>query len=452
MNPIQTGRFIRQQRQRLNLSQSKLAEMLCVEPQTVSKWERGLGMPDYDNIDKLREIFGCTLSEILEPCFEDEGDSAAEDERNEGSETNLPVIIEVIGEEERNSKKRSFRILDFLSKKKIKELLERMFGYEYANTYNESFLFKNVLKRRSKEQYETTLTQGMFRGKTSHSVIGLEAPWLYLKLFFFLLICAGIAFIPAAMGLPMPFVIIGGLFSALPLMMFLFESNFARNLSLVDVLGMFTVGGLCSIALTLITTPTYPIGKFLSSVVLAPVIEELAKALLVVIFVAKAKPKNMLTGLLIGFSVGAGFSFFENIHYAYNISILGAFTGDVEFMLYGPIGNIILRTLNDFVMGHHYWTAIFGAVYVLFKKKAEFNLGELFQGKVLLSLLFSMLLHATWNGSSFLSIPFFPFLLQTLVCVLSVTSLIVLINIGIAQARILGILEDYQNEHSDKGA
>ena len=54
--------------------------------------------------------------------------------------------------------------------------------------------------------------------------------------------------------------------------------------------------------------------------------------------------------------------------------------------------------------------------------------------------------------SAFLSIPFFPFLLQALVCVLSVASLILLINIGIAQARIMGILEDYQNEHSDKGA
>ena len=65
MNPINTGRFIRMQRKKLNLSQSALAAMLFVEPQTVSKWERGLGMPDYDNLDKLREIFACSLSDIL---------------------------------------------------------------------------------------------------------------------------------------------------------------------------------------------------------------------------------------------------------------------------------------------------------------------------------------------------------------------------------------------------
>ena len=75
MNPIDTGRFIREQRKKLNLSQSKLAEMLCVEPQTVSKWERGLGMPDYDNVNRLKEIFGCTLSEILEPTFEEEAEN-----------------------------------------------------------------------------------------------------------------------------------------------------------------------------------------------------------------------------------------------------------------------------------------------------------------------------------------------------------------------------------------
>ncbi|MBQ8392981.1 MAG: PrsW family intramembrane metalloprotease [Clostridia bacterium] len=452
MNPIDTGRFIREQRKKLNLSQSKLAEMLCVEPQTVSKWERGLGMPDYDNLDKLREIFGCTLSEILEPVFNDEEGKIPEASEEKDTVTNLPILVDIIDDnQEIPRKKKRFRLFDFLNKKKISATLEKMFGYEYANTYSKKFLFKNIFKKRSREECETTLTQGMFKSRMNHNVIGLEAPWLYMRLFFFMLICSGISLVLAIVGLnPMPFVIIGGLCSVLPLMMFLFESNFARNLSIIDVGKMFTIGGLCSIILTVITSYLYPSNEIIIAVIFAPVFEEIFKVMVVIFFVALIKPTNMLTGLLIGFSVGAGFSFFENVHYAYNIAIECAIYGDEIIALIGSIFTIIFRTFYEFVMGHHYWTAIFGGIYVLFKKNAKFNFKELFQWRVMLSLLFQMVLHAMWNGASCLYIPIVPFIMKALVCVCSVGSLIVLINIGIAQTRILGIWEDYRSEHKDE--
>jgi transcriptional regulator with XRE-family HTH domain len=281
MNSIDTGRFIRIQRKKLNLSQSKLAEMLCVEPQTVSKWERGLGMPDYDNVDKLREIFNCTLSEILEPNF-DEPEEAKTEEFTEEKETitNLPVLVEMIDSSEGSTTDgKKFSIFDFLNKKKLKEIIEKVFGYEYANTYNEKFLFKDVRKKRSKEEYENTITQGMFKNKTSHSVIGIEAPWLYLRVLFFMLMCTGIAAVASLFGITMPFVIIGSLCSVLPLMIFLFESNFARNLSIIDVLKMFAIGGLGSICLVAITSIMYEaIDETIVTVVFAPLLEEICKA------------------------------------------------------------------------------------------------------------------------------------------------------------------------------
>ena len=431
---------------------AKLAEMLCVEPQTVSKWERGLGMPDYDNIDRLREIFGCTLSEILEPCFEEEEEAKLPEAAEEKQEvTNLPILVEIIDDKgENQNKKKQFRFFDFLNKKKMKSILERMFGYEYANTYNEKFLFKNLFKKRTREECETTLTQGMFRNRMNHNVIGIEAPWLYLRLFFFMLICTGIAFALALAGSPMPFVIVGGLFSALPLMMFLFESNFARNLSIIDVGKMFTVGGLGSILLTLLTSQIYPKNEIVSTVIMAPIFEEIFKAVLAVFFITRIKPTNMLTGVLIGFSVGSGFSFFENVHYAFDIAISGALEGDTVAAFIGPVINIVLRTFKDFFMGHHYWTAIFGGVYVLFKKSAGFNAKELFQWRVIFALLFQIALHMMWNGAASMNIRILPFIMQCLVCVGSVGSVIMLINVGIAQTRILGIWEDYRSEHKEE--
>ena len=452
MNPIDTGRFIRIQRKKLNLSQSKLAEMLCVEPQTVSKWERGLGMPDYDNVDKLREIFGCTLSEILEPDFDEPEETRVEEIAEEKEQvTNLPILVEIIDDkDEKTDKKKQFQFFDFLNKKKIKAMLEKMFGYEYANTYNEKFLFKNVFKKRSREEYETTLTQGMFRNKISHNVIGIEAPWLYMRLFFFMLLCTGVAFVLAIVGSPMPFVMVGGLCSALPLMMFLFESNFARNLSIVDVLKMFAIGGLGSIVLTLFLRISSN-NDIVNTIVVAPIFEEICKAIMVVIFVAKIKPTNMLTGLLIGFSVGSGFSFFENVMYGFDNYIYALLVSGDEIVASSvSIGNIVARTASDFLMGHHYWTGLFGAIYVLFKKKANFDIKELFQWRVMLALLFSMSLHAMWNGAASMDIPVLPVIMQLFVYALSVGSLIVLINVGIAQTRILGIWEDYQSEHKEE--
>lgn len=453
-NPKNTGRFIRLERKKLNFSQSALAEKLYVEPQTVSKWERGLGMPGYENLDKLSEIFGCSISDILEPVFDEE--EASPDLEINDTVTNLPVLVGIIEDNDKDNKgngeQHKFSIFDLLSHKKIKAILERMFGYEYANTYNERFLFKNLLKKRKKEEYESTVTQGMFRNSVDHEVIGLEAPWLYARLFLFLLICAGVAFVAALCGSPMPFVIMGGLCSAMPLMMFLFESNFARNLSIIDVLGMFAFGGLASIAMALTNPIDTPWNEVISTVIFAPVFEEIFKAIISVIFIARVKPKNLITGLLIGFSIGAGFSFFENVHYAYNIAVEWAYEGDMFMALYGPVFNIVARTVSDFFMGHHYWTGIFSAVYVLFKKSTAFSVKELFDWRVLLALASSMLLHATWNGSACIDIPVLPEVMQIFVCICSVTALIVLINVGIAQTRIMGIWENYRTDKEDESA
>ncbi len=67
---------------------------------------------------------------------------------------------------------------------------------------------------------------------------------------------------------------------------------------------------------------------------------------------------------------------------------------------------LFMRTAWSFFSVHHYFTAIFGAIYVLFKKHTDFDLDDIFQWRVL--------------------------------------SLIFLINIGINQTRVMGIYESYQ--------
>ena len=46
MDQIKIGKFIAERRKQRGLTQMQLAERLCITDKAVSKWERGLAMPD----------------------------------------------------------------------------------------------------------------------------------------------------------------------------------------------------------------------------------------------------------------------------------------------------------------------------------------------------------------------------------------------------------------------
>jgi len=46
-------------------SQEKLAEMLCITPQAVSKWENGHTLPETSLLPVLSQIFGCSIDDII---------------------------------------------------------------------------------------------------------------------------------------------------------------------------------------------------------------------------------------------------------------------------------------------------------------------------------------------------------------------------------------------------
>ena len=59
------GERIRALRLARGLSQSEFAERLSVSFQAVSGWERGVSLPDIDNVVRIAELFGITVDEIL---------------------------------------------------------------------------------------------------------------------------------------------------------------------------------------------------------------------------------------------------------------------------------------------------------------------------------------------------------------------------------------------------
>lgn len=59
------GDTIKMLRKKQNVSQEELAMKMHVVRQTVSKWEKGLSVPDAEEVIRLAEIFQISVSELL---------------------------------------------------------------------------------------------------------------------------------------------------------------------------------------------------------------------------------------------------------------------------------------------------------------------------------------------------------------------------------------------------
>lgn len=63
---MQIGKKISQLRKMSGLSQEQFAEKMDVSRQTISKWENGASVPDWESMIKISCIFSITLDELAE--------------------------------------------------------------------------------------------------------------------------------------------------------------------------------------------------------------------------------------------------------------------------------------------------------------------------------------------------------------------------------------------------
>lgn len=63
---MELGKKIRQLRFKAGLTQEQLAEKLGIGPQSVSKWENAVAMPDITTLPLLAEIFGVSIDELFD--------------------------------------------------------------------------------------------------------------------------------------------------------------------------------------------------------------------------------------------------------------------------------------------------------------------------------------------------------------------------------------------------
>ena len=69
MDLIKNGKLLRELRISASMTQKQVADILGIQPKTVSKWETGKGFPDVSVISQLADIFGVSEKILLEGSF-----------------------------------------------------------------------------------------------------------------------------------------------------------------------------------------------------------------------------------------------------------------------------------------------------------------------------------------------------------------------------------------------
>lgn len=95
MDQLKIGKFIAERRKNKNLTQSQLAEKLSITDKAVSKWERGLAMPDSSIMLELCNLLDISVNELLN------GEIVQMENYNEKMESKL---LEMVKEKEQRDK------------------------------------------------------------------------------------------------------------------------------------------------------------------------------------------------------------------------------------------------------------------------------------------------------------------------------------------------------------
>ena len=291
-------------------------------------------------------------------------------------------------------------------------------------------LFSEVFKKHTQEEKDELFVCGT--GKTtpkeSEMVSEWPRPWLYSRVFLmFAVVFAGLYFMVMKLGNPNAIpgaMFVGALLVPLTVMIFLWEVNVPRNISFVDVISVFFVGGVFSLVVTLILFEIFPAGELdYTGAIIVGIVEEVGKAIPVAYYIKKRNTRYKLNGLLLGACVGAGFAVFETAGYAFRFLLN---YGSLSVMM-----DVLFQRGVLAIGGHVVWAAISGVGLVVAKGDAPFQIEHLYSGKFLKFLVLVAALHAVWDmpiefGSEYN-------LVQWVLTAIALATVLVLLGSGLRQ-------------------
>ncbi len=257
-------------------------------------------------------------------------------------------------------------------------------------------IFSKTFSKHSPEEGEEIFICGTSTStpKLTDVETSWPTPWLFIRI----LLVAVLAFIPLYLcavefdnlnAIP-GVMVVGSFMVPIATVMFFFEFNVPRNISIFVVIKVFLIGGAMSLLCTLILHEAFPVDELnYGTAIVVGIVEEVAKGLIVFYFIRKEKGVNYLSnGLLIGAAVGAGFAAFESAGYAFQFFLFGGYDAMMEV--------ILLRGALS-IGGHVVWTAIVGFAFMLAKKEQQLAIAHMGTGDFLKLFIVPVVLHAVWD-------------------------------------------------------
>lgn len=266
-------------------------------------------------------------------------------------------------------------------------------------------IFSDVWKKHREDQRTALLTKGMGSHipAPNRMLSDWQKPWLFARV-----LIAGLALsvligiscvIFPGYGMLLMLCLLPAFVVPLSVMLFYWEMNIPGNISIYEALLLTLLGGCLSLTVTGIMRTVFP-GISEIAFLAGPLPEELAKCLIVTIFLCRKKYNYGLQGILIGGAVGVGFSAMESAGYALQIFDIG---------IQNAMGtNIIIRSMADILVrrgvlaigGHVVWAALYGGALALIKGKGKMSPKCFANSLFWLTFSAAFLLHTAWNFSA----------------------------------------------------
>jgi len=270
-------------------------------------------------------------------------------------------------------------------------------GEEGAVKVNLSDLFSEVFKHHSKDEANSIFISGTKTTTPALADVSDEwaKPWLFSRILLgFLLAFAALLYMAVDFdnSNAIPGLIMVGAF-AVPFsgLVFFFEADAFKDVSLFEVVKVFFIGGIFSLVVTLFlykfvsfsaTSQVFGVLTLKDSLSIG-LVEELGKVLIITYFISQLDVKHILDGILIGAAVGAGFAAFETAGYIYR--------ADNQL-----VEVAILRGWSA-IGGHLVWAAISGGALMIVKRDRPFKFNQLLDTRFLVFFVLTVLMHAAWD-------------------------------------------------------
>lgn len=276
-------------------------------------------------------------------------------------------------------------------------------GVERITGFRPRELMSLALRKHGQDELEQTFATGLpgFTPPLEKVLSDWPKPWIFVRLYLTasMLFLGFVALVEVFENYNLlPGLLVVGSFAVpLSVLVLFFELNTPRNISLYAITRAFLIGGVISLAITLVLIQFGNSQNAILGPLLTGILEEVGKLLAVFVIALRMPGLRypwILNGMLFGAAVGAGFAAFESAGYAMTTMLTESSESGLGV---GPAITVIFLRGALAPFGHVVWTALAAGALWRVKRDRAMSPAMLVDLRVLRVLIMVIALHAIWD-------------------------------------------------------